>query len=84
MYPTLVKQFIESELDHGAREALKEAMKRAPEGRMQRDELTFNRFNVLLDFERGTATISDDLDVSADGTIEMSIGEFERLLNQGS
>lgn len=84
MSTTLLDEFTRDELDHGARQALQEAMMRGPDGRKLRDELFFNRFNVLLDFEQGTATIEDDLDVSPAGTVEISIAELQRLLDTES
>jgi uncharacterized protein YeaC (DUF1315 family) len=80
MHATLVEQFAGEELTPDVRQLLREAMKRGPDGCKLRDELHFNRFNVLLDYQRGVATINDELDVSQAGTVEMLIADFERLI----
>jgi hypothetical protein len=80
MHATLVEQFVAEELTREVRQLLREAMKRGPDGCKLRDELHFNRFNVLLDFERGVATVNDELDVSPAGTVEILLADFERLI----
>ena len=41
--------------------------------------LTFNRFNVKIDRSAGLVVVEDELDPTAEETIE--IGEFERALS---
>ena len=80
MHATLAEQFAGEELTRDVRQLLREAMKRGADGCKLRDELHFNRFNVLLDFQRGVATINDELDVSPAGTVEILLADFERLI----
>jgi hypothetical protein len=80
-YSTLLAQFAREELTPGVRQLLKQALARGREGTKLLDAFEFNRFNVVLDFERRTAVAEDDLDVSPAGTVEIRLPEFERLLD---
>ena len=85
-YPTLIEQFVREELTVDVRQLLKEALAREPEGAKLRSEFQFNRFNVVLDFERMIAVVEDDLDVSPAGTAEIQTGTFKQnseILRQG-
>lgn len=44
-------------------------------------EFTFNRFNVRLNFQDGSAKIEDELDTSEDGSFSFSLAEFVAALN---
>ena len=80
-YSTLLEQFVREELNAGVRQFLKEALVRGRDGAKLADAFEFNRFNVVLDFERRVGVVEDDLDVSPTGSVEIPLPEFERLLD---
>ena len=45
-------------------------------------KFTFNRFNIVLDFETNQALLEDDLTVGSEGDYKIDLAEFERALQQ--
>jgi hypothetical protein len=47
-------------------------------------KFTFNRFNVILDFEKKEVTVEDDLTVGPEGEIKLVFEEFVRALEENN
>lgn len=75
----LLGQFLSEECTPHVRKLLSDALAERSSGRATR-ELELNRFNVILDFERGLVVIEDELDVTPAGTVQVTIGEFVAAL----
>ena len=71
-YPTLLEQFVREECTPHVRHLICQASA----GLRVRHEFEFNRFNLLLDLEAGLARISDELDVSPAGSVDVALAEF--------
>jgi hypothetical protein len=71
-YPTLLEQFLREECTPYVRSLICEA--RTP-SRM-RHEFEFNRFNLLLDVEAGRVRITDELETSPAGAVDVALDEF--------
>lgn len=71
-YPTLLEQFLSEECTPHVRKLICDAGSTT----QIRHQFEFNRFDVILDLGAQAATISDDLDSSATGTVVMPLKEF--------
>jgi hypothetical protein len=69
MTPSLLEQFLSEECDAHVVRRIREEVSASGER-----YLTFNRFNVRLDLNDGTATIEDELD--PDSEASMPLTEF--------
>jgi len=47
-------------------------------------EFNFNRFNVILDFEKQQVILQDDLMMDSEWEYHLELNEFEKLLNSAS
>jgi len=45
-------------------------------------KFTFNRFNIILNYEKKEVTVEDDLTVGAEGEFKISFEEFIRALQK--
>ena len=73
MFPDLLEQFLKYDCTEYVRGVLEEAIKDSSKVRVHLD---FNRFAVTIAREHDVAILQDDLDVSAAGTLRMSIADF--------
>lgn len=81
--PNLVQQFLREECTSYVRKLICGAVaERAPVRALDRFE--FNRFTLLIDYEAGTVTIDDDLDVEPSGQAAISLSQLLELLGCGS
>jgi hypothetical protein len=78
----LLHQFLDQEATPHVRELLLQALSTMDEAKGVR-EFTFNRFNVLVDTQKGTVALQDDLDTSEIGELELSLTEFAAALAGG-
>ena len=76
IYPTLLEQFLREECTPHVRKLICEA--KATSNTKQ--EFEFNRFNLLLDLEAGHATITDELDASPAGSVDVTLDELFRAI----
>ncbi|RMR13721.1 hypothetical protein [Pseudomonas syringae group genomosp. 3] len=76
----LLNFFLEQELNDSVREALATAVKASikPGAQLSIKGMEFNCFDVVLDFERGTATLEDALSSGPDSEQEMPLPFFLR------
>jgi hypothetical protein len=74
-YPSLFEQFLHEECTANVRELIRNAAAESDQGQARR-EFEFNRFNLSLDFESGTATIEDETDVSEKGSVSIALSEL--------
>lgn len=71
-YPTLLEQFLREECTPHVRRLLCEARGAST----PRREFEFNRFNLILDGDAGCVTITDELDTSPAGAVDVPLDEF--------
>lgn len=74
---SLMERFLTEEADEHVRDVLQRELRRGTSGSRY---LTFNIFNVRLDFDRGVATLEDELDPQSEET--MALEAFERRLSE--
>ena len=82
MSTELLNSFFAEDGDAHARRKLLDAIRsqRASGGTTVVRDFTFNRFKVILDFEKQRASLHDDLTVGPLGEYEISLDDFERAL----
>lgn len=78
MTSDLLNSFLEQELNDSVREVLAAAVKASiqPGAQLSIKILEFNCFDVVLDFERGTAILEDVLSSGADSEQKMPLPFF--------
>ncbi|BCT75887.1 hypothetical protein SCMU_17330 [Sinomonas cyclohexanicum] len=74
---TLLEEFLIHEADDDVRSELLSAIGQMKSGQRY---FTYNTVNVLLDADRATVTVEDELDVDRADTV--SLEEFESLLRR--
>ena len=78
---TLLEQFLHQEATPQLRKLLLEAISDLQDLHGPRvQEFTFNRFNVYLDAENGTAIVDDELDVSENSSLTLKLSDFAAAL----
>jgi hypothetical protein len=80
MSEDLTKAFIEQDCDEHVRSILLEEIMATGLVNDRVREWTFNRFNVSLDFGKGTAQIEDELNPTPQGSAVLPISELRALL----
>lgn len=78
----LLDAFISQDCDAAVRQKLLEALEHRVEtsfGRVR--EFTFNRFNIILDFENEQVIIEDDLDTSDSGACSIRLADFYKAVD---
>jgi len=74
-YPSLIEQFLREECTKDVRKLIRDAVAHHDQKQSTR-EFEFNRFNLVLDFEKGTATVDDETDVSDSGSVSVQMNEL--------
>ena len=74
-YPSLFEQFLKEECTPNARKLITDAVSHRDPTR-SKQEFEFNRFDLVLDFDAGTATIQDVTDISEKGSMSLAISDL--------
>jgi hypothetical protein len=74
-YPSLFEQFLSEECTPEVRKLVTDAAAH-PVSARSKQEFEFNRFDLVLDFDKGTATIQDVTDTSDNGSMSVTISEL--------
>ena len=83
MNPNLLDMFLAEECDSYTRNKLLDTIREGKtSGIAVTREYTFNRFNVILDFEKTEVKLEDDLTVGPGGDWKLDMEEFEKALHE--
>jgi hypothetical protein len=83
MNTELLNTFLSEDGDAYARRELLDAIsQQRTTGTPLARKYTFNRFNLILDFETNQALLEDDLTVGPEGEYKIDLAKFERALQQ--
>lgn len=74
-HPSLLEQFLREECTPDVRKLVADAAAH-PDPVQSRQDFEFNRFDLVLDFDKGTATIQDVTDTSENGSMSVAISEL--------
>ena len=75
---TLLTEFIEEEVTPEVKSLLLENLNK----KAGKQEYTFNRFNISVDFESDIVSIEDDLDVGESGLEQVTVSTFFSSLDE--
>jgi hypothetical protein len=82
MNSALLSEFLAEEGSLEIREKLLVSI-REPDSRAAL-KFTFNRFNIILDYEKKEVTVEDDLTVGPEGEFNLGFEEFVRALQENN
>jgi hypothetical protein len=78
---SIIDDFVKEEINEYSTKVIVNAIEKGKANPdICKDELTFNRYNIVINFEDKTITIQDEFDPSQRGEISLGFDEFLRAI----